>query len=343
MKLYTIKGDDNALVFDSKELAIRHAVRIGKSTRHIKNTRSRSFNSIQLGSLLENTLHYWNNQSGLQQALLSALEQKSKDLRFSMIAQRLNQGDSIGDAMWAFLPSHLKPMLATLKQSSGEEPKIAVIKAVVNMLNREQELSQHLTKNLNYPFLIIQSALVMACINALFNNRDLFFTLCLWLCVSAIQLVIFYLVKSGYIARWLTQNIKGFRYENTLSIIVEMTKTGVPLHRILKGMCLHSHQHDILALYQSVLLLDSGSKVSEALPQQWFPKAKHYKLCSIDDTSDLLSPLIQAREDWATSNQYHINLLCKIIPLLGIVIAALFVTYTLLELYLPIMELNQLV
>lgn len=341
MHKYLLEADGRHLVFNTKEQALKQAILQQRSIKGIKSIQLKTFTTDELNDLFKTTLHHLDNQHSLQSAILLALNKRLHDDRNVVISAEIRNGNSIGKALWPFVPNYLKSMLANLKQPNGEEPKVAVIKSTSERLSQEQALSSHFVKHLGYPILISQSALVMATINAFLNDSNVMLNGLLWAAISALQTLLSIFIKKGSLARYLIKHVGGFRYQNTLGTVIALIESGESIQYALKVLCKYAHPRDKNALYTAMLKLEAGYHVQDCLPQQWFKRQQASSQLSIKNTSDILTPLNQAKDAWTVANRGHVNLLCKMIPIFGIVIAALFVAYTLVQLYLPLMDINR--
>ncbi|RDL46093.1 hypothetical protein DN730_03380 [Marinomonas piezotolerans] len=332
-------GEDEFHIFDNNRSAYQHAVVYRHSFKSIKAHKLTPYRPKEFYELLQNTLHHCDNQHSLQSALLQALGLREKDQRAKIILSQLQNGTSFGQALIPFTPPQLKALFATLRQSTSEGPKIAILKSAAQLLERELALSQQISKSLTYPFLIMQSALLMAFMNAVFNQLHIVNIAILWSSVTILQVATLYFTLKGTISQLITKHITGIRIGSVLTLTLSMLESGESLQNTIELLKNHAHIKDRHSLYKAHLLLKSGYAPENCIPQQWFTSSGE-KTINLKQTADIVTPLIKARDDWQRRNQQQINLICKAIPILGIVLSSIFVAYTLIQLYLPLLELS---
>lgn len=285
------------------------------------------------------------NGHNLQGALLaqeSAHFNAASQKQILAIKSILEHGESVSNAITIFLPNSIRPLASSIPLDGPEESKLAAVRVAHELLSNQIKLSQTLLKSLTYPTTIIHSALLLAALNKILTHQNMFQFGLLWAFIVLITVALYAWIGLGHAYPFLCKNIPSFRTYNVLTMLLAMLKSGEPLQRALLSLCKSTYRCDKESLYKSFLLLHSGATVKDALPCHWFSKTNHLQLDQVEITGDLCTPLEHTAKGWYLKNETILKRISKAFPILGIVIAAIFVTNTLMSLYAPLMDVNAL-
>ncbi|SBS31242.1 Bacterial type II secretion system protein F domain protein [Marinomonas aquimarina] len=344
MKWFQIQ-EQRILPFANKLDAYRYAIERNLSVKLIKPISLRPMTTRACLTLFTHILHHVNTGHSLQSALMQQNHlQYGAELRRHVLAIQslLSEGHHVAKALTVFLPQNIKHLAGSIPVEGTEEAKIAALRVAHSILQSQQALTNKLLKSLTYPHLVIQSSLLLAMVNAVLSKQSIIMLGITWGLISLLQLAISVWVYRGHAYPALSRLLVSFRSNNSLLILVALLQSGDPLQGAIEKLLENSSKQDKLALHRCLLLLQAGTPVPQALPKHWFNQQIQTQLEQVYATGDLVTPLTMAAQSWDEINQRILNLVSKAFPILGIVIAALFVTQTLMALYAPLMEVNTL-
>lgn len=331
------------LPFQHKSEAYEFAVVNQTSPKAIKEINLRPFKPLTCLQWLNQVIRLCENGHNLQSALMTQEHTNfNATSQYQIIAIRslLHQGESVSVVLSFFLPKSIRLIAAHIPKEGTEESKLAALIVSREVLTNQIQLSQQLLKSLNYPAAIIQAALILAVVNKLLTHESIIQISTVWTGITCITLVFYYWVGFGYAYPFLCKHIASFRKYNTLSMLLALLKSGEPLQNAISRLCSGSAGKDQLLLYKCMLLLRSGAAADEALPNCWFMKTDLLQLKQLASSGDLYTPIEKAIRYWKDRNESILKRLSQAFPILGIVIAAVFVTHTLVALYAPLMDVN---
>lgn len=331
------------LPFSCKSDAFRYAIERQISVKHIKPVRMGRLPPNACLKLFEHILHNLNSGHSLQSALMKQNHlQYNADLRQHVLAIQslLAEGDQIAHVLTIFMPHNIMQLAGSIPLDGTEESKVAGLEIARDILRSQQTLSHKLLKSLLYPCLVIQASLLLALMNGLLTKQPLFTLGSLWCLISLLQIVFSIWIYRGHAYPALCRLLRGFRTYNSLMLLIALLQSGETLQGAVQKLLQTSHNQDRLHLYRCYLLLQAGKPIQHALPAYWFNQQLKTQLEQIHMTGDLVTPLTIAANTWHNTNQRILNLVSKAFPILGIVVAAVFVTQTLMALYAPLMDAN---
>lgn len=333
------------LSFPNTTSAYRYALEHGTALKQLKPIKLAALSPRSCLKLFEQILHNLDTGHSLQSALM-----KQNHLQFGSDLQRhvlaiqcmLAEGQHVARALTIFMPNNIKHLAGCIPLDGTEESKIAALNVAKNILHSQQTLSNKLLKSLVYPFLVIQSSLLLAFMNALLTKQPLLMLATTWLFICLLQISLAIWIHCGHAYPTMCRTLRSLRIYNTLMILVALLQSGEPLQNAVKKLIPTSHKQDKFHLYKCYLLLQAGRPVQHALPSHWFEEQVKTQLEQIHMTGDLITPLTIAASTWQENNERILSLISKAFPILGIVVAAIFVTQTLMALYAPLMDANAL-
>lgn len=342
MKWYQLTPN-KILPFANKAEAYRYALERHIALQHIKPTKLTALSTQSYLKFLEALQLHLNTGHSLQSALTKQNPyQYSNELRYHVLAMQslLEEGQHIATVLTLFMPSNIKHLSNCIPFDGPEETKIAAIQLTQTILESQQKLTNTLLKSLSYPFLVIQSSILLACMNALLTKQSILMPMSTWVVVSLFQLALYLWIDKGHAYPTLCASIRSFRTYNLLMILVALLDSGETLQEAIRKLLQGSSSQDKLSLQKCFLLLNGGTPIHQALPESWFDKQLKTQLDHVAMTGDLKTPLSNSANYWQDRNQRILNRFSKAFPILGIVVSAVFVTQTLMALYAPIMDVN---
>ena len=209
---------------------------------------------------------------------------------------------------------------------------------ILDALKEQNQLTAQLKKCLVYPFAVIQSSMILAAFNSLLNKTNSTQILIIWLLVCLGQISLFLWINNGKAYVQLCNLLPSFRIRRTLMLLTACIKSGQPLHSAIRTLMESSSgklKDELTFMYFRLL---SGRETTDCLPKGWIPKQFTLSMSQITTTGDVITPLVQTVEFWKDYNFKRISWLSKAFPIVGIMIASIFVTQTLITLYAPLME-----
>lgn len=333
------------LPFQYKSEAYEFSVVNQTSTKAIREINLRPFKPSSCLHWLNQVIRLCENGHSLQSALMTQEQSHfnaTSQQQIIAIRSLLQQGESVSIALSFFLPKSIQLIAAHIPNEGTEESKLAALIVSREILTNQILLSQKLLKSLNYPAAIIQAALILAVVNKLLTHDSITQISTVWAGITCTTLVLYYWIGFGYAYPFLCKHIASFRKYNTLTMLLALLKSGEPLQNAISKLCSGSFGKDQLQLYRCMLLLRSGAAAEEALPSCWFMKTDLLQLKQLASSGDLYTPIEKAIRSWKDRNESILKHLSQAFPILGIVIAAIFVTHTLIALYAPLMDVNTL-
>ena len=336
-------NDRLILEFSSHHLACRHACLHGFTLTSINKVKIRPFEPKQGLHYCNQILSLCQNGHSLQSALLNlqANHFQKKD-QFAVIAiqSQLAQGQSIAESLTRFLPSNLASLGHSIRQDGTEENKLSSINVLREALYEQVTLSGQLVKCLTYPYLIIQSSFLLGLISNLLNNSNSLLLMVYWLIVGLMQYLLFCYINKGHLYTMLCSILHSFQVRRTLMLLSALLKSGQTLQNSIHILMHTTSKKSRLQLIEIHLKLLSGKKVCECLPLQWLSANSQAAFKELDKTGDIITPLEQSIDYWQTYNDTRLRWLSKAFPIVGILVASLFVTKTMIALYAPFLESN---
>lgn len=331
------------LPFPNKLHAYRYAIEREISVKHIRRIKINPLSPHACLKLFEQVLHHLKTGHSLQSALMKQNHlQFGSDLKLHVLAIQclLAEGNHVASVLTLFMPLNIKSLAGSIPLEGTEESKVAALNIAKDILQTQQSLSSKLLKSLTYPFLVIQSSLILALMNGVLTKQSLLSLAVIWLLISLLQLSIGIWIHRGYAYPVICQLLRSFRTYNTLMMLIALLQSGDTLQHAVQKLLSTNSKQDKLHLHRCYLLLQAGRPIQQALPAYWFNQQIKTQLEQIHMTGDLVTPLTIAANTWHESNERILGLVSKAFPILGIVIAAVFVTQTLMALYAPLMDIN---
>lgn len=340
MKWYAYQ-DKLILPFKTDQQAILYACRNEYRINHFKPIRLPPMTPEMCQNYFKQVLNHCRNGHSLQDAFLNQNNFQLRDTASpyaTAITSQLSHGYHITQAITELLPHSVKSLGKSIPLDNTEESKVAGVKVIYEALEEQTTLSSQLVKCLIYPFLVIQSALTLLILSSALQQTQLLASLGAWAVVTCLQIGAFIWIKNGHAYQLLCRYIPSFRKRRTLLLVHALISSGQPLQTAINTLINTSQGEDRNTLISIHFKLISGNTVDSSLPLDWFPKHQRMGIRHLAKTGDLNTPLKEAIEFWKQINQKYLNLLSKAFPIIGIVVASLFVTKTLITLYSPLME-----
>lgn len=333
------------LPYPNKTQAFHYAIQRQIPVKSIKVIKLAALSPRTCLKLFEHILHHLNSGHSLQSALMQQNHlQFGRDLTLHVLAIQslLAEGHSVASVLTLFMPHNIKQLAGSIPLDGTEETKVAALSIAKDILQSQQTLSHKLLKSLSYPFLVIQSSLLLAFMNELMTKQPTLLLSGTWLLISVLQICLAIWIHRGHAYPAICRLLRSFRIYNTLMILVALLQSGDTLQNAIQKLIPTGPKQDKLYLYKCSLLLQAGQPIQHALPSYWFDQQIKTQLEQVQMTGDLVTPLTIAANTWQERNERILSLVSKAFPILGIVIAAIFVTQTLMALYAPLMDANAL-
>lgn len=330
------------LPFATAASAYQYAIEQSLAIHKVQKLRFQHCSANEFSQLLEQVIHYCQQGHSLQSALLQQPQHGFKGnslIALTAIQTLLARGYGVAETLSYIAPVRLHALINLIPEKGTEESKLLALEIIQQALVEEQTLSTQLTKSLLYPFAVIQSALALAIANAWLTHSAYQTLVAIWLIISVLQSSTYLLLKRGYAYPLVTHYCQSFRIQNLLCLLEALLRCGDPLQIALKKLNTN-HPAERLSIYKAILKLQNGHSVEMSLPAHWFIGASKPLLACTPQTGDINSALSSATQEWKERSQKALGLMSKLAPIVGMMIAAVFVGYALLTLYAPLMEAN---
>lgn len=341
MEWYKI-DQKNILPFPSKTQALLFCLSNDVKYNDIQRIRIRRMSSKISCLLIQQILHLCEQGHSLQSAILSptrlALDKKISNY-YWILQSQLNMGMSLADAFSLILPNKHYDLAAIIPEYGAEETKVNALKVMLSIFTDQNTLIYKVVTSCMYPFLIIQLALIINLVQLWLLKGEVGYSIMVtWLMTSIAQIAFIISVLNGSLYQLLKQCSKSMRYSNYLILLTTLIETGESLHAAIFKLIPGTARRDQIAMHRCYLLLMSGKSSYEALPKKWFQDTSLLQIQQVEVTGDLITPLTQAKKEHRQNCERIYGLITKVIPVFGIVCASVYVAFTLVELYRPLLE-----
>ena len=339
-------SDSLILPFHYQSEAYHYALTHQLPITGVRKLRIKRCSISQFLALIEQILHYTEQGHSLQSALLTQqthrLSSRAQQAMRIVVCQ-LAQGVGIGAALALVVPDKAATLVALIPEHGTEESKIAALNITRQALHQQSQLSQRLIKCLTYPYTLIQSAMGLALVNVLLTDGSPLAMCFLWSCLTLLQGGFYVWVKVGSAYPFIVRHCKSFRIHSVLTLLIALLNSGEPLQRALQTLLNDTNNKERPNILRALLMLQRGANAGTALPSHWFLDFSASLLNNADQTGELTLALNVAADEWQARNQTLLTLITKLSPIIGMLIASIFVAYTLLKLYAPLMETSNVV
>lgn len=207
-----------------------------------------------------------------------------------------------------------------------------------------KEWTTRFYRALIYPFFVIQMALIIWLVNSVIqqNTVDLpVLEMSYYTSITLLQVGVLLLLKSGLAIKLIENCSISFRLSKTFSLLTASVSVGNSLQKTLTTLPSHfshtSTQQELLMVYYKLRL---GRDYSKSFPATWFPKESLLALKASCHSGDINRALVTASKLHNTNWQKQLSIIEKVCPIVALLIAAIFVSRTLVALYNPLLDLS---
>ncbi|GAB3475289.1 type II secretion system F family protein [Marinomonas epiphytica] len=288
--------------------------------------------------------------SGLQlnEAILhlaDACPNKKLALICRAISCELSRGEDFNQALTTLATINTQPFCQLISQSGTRETYLKSLSCTIDQLTDLIGWSQNLLKSLTYPFCIIQIAWLLSLLNdAFFSNSPLamqetLIKVASYILISLIQAYVMINIHKGEACHWLEAYSREFRLAKLFILMTSHKKMGQTLQSTLESMPSYFQHRQIrqevmLAYYK----LRLGHDYTLSFSQDWFPGHASIALETASKDGNIDRALFLALQEHQKKWQQQLQLIEKLLPVICLIIASIFVIRVLLSLYQPLMD-----
>lgn len=313
----------------------------------IKRVRLKRLNSKHLASFLSEL------QKGLEaglklQEVLTYLSQNHKMSNVALISQAINDEISVGTPFNVCFKTLVEPSLHgycdLFIQNSTSEQLLENLTILNEQITQLRSWVKRLQKSLIYPYFVIQLSLIIWLASLILNAQEadqLHTNLSIYFSITGLQLVIFYLLESSFIINFTEKYYRAFRLNKLFSLLKASLSTGIHLQNALtllpKNFSNSALKDELLLTYYHLRL---GDSYLVSFPTYWFPKESLLALEASCHSGDIIRAIDSATRIHHARWQTSLALIERSCPIIGLMIAGIFVSKTLLSIYLPLINIG---
>ncbi|MCV2402892.1 type II secretion system F family protein [Marinomonas sp. C2222] len=263
----------------------------------------------------------------------------------SAIVSELEKGRPLNTTLMKLVEPPVQAYCKLVNTNSTKEACLSSLEISIKQLRTLLDWSQRLLKSLLYPFFLIQLAIIILMINFLVTYSltehliNFIFIIFLYALCSLTQLALILSFQRGDACHWLERYSSSFRLNKFFSLLNTIRNTGCTLQEgvwiAAQHFTYHRFKLETLTVYYKLRL---GNSYIKSFPQHWFPKSSSLALHSTQYDGDIERALTLAKIEHEKSWNIKIQRLERILPALCLLIAAGFVTHTIIKLYLPLLK-----
>ena len=307
----------------------------------------KTLNSKQLETFLLEVLK--GLEAGLKlQEVLTYISLRTSQSHIAMAAQAIRDEISMGTPFNHCFKTLVDPALSGycdlfLQKSTAEQLRehLAILYEQIHQL---RHWTDRLQKSFIYPFFVIQFALIIWLLSQFLNQEKLNLLhseLAIYVIVTLSQCLLIYFFKSNTAIKLIETYLHAFRLNKLFNLLNASLKTGTHLQSALTMLPTNFNhkgiKQELLLVYYHLRL---GESYLISFPTYWFPKESLLALEASCHSGDILRAIDTAshihKENWLKT----LGLIEKLCPLGALLIAGIFVTKTLISIYLPLINMG---
>ena len=313
----------------------------------IKKVRLKPLNSKLLVSFLSELLK--GLEAGLKlQEVLTYLSKNHKKSNIALISHAISDEISMGTPFNVCFKSLVEPSLHgycdLFIQNSTSEQLLENLNILHEQIAQLRSWIKRLQKSLIYPYFVIQLSLIIWLASLILNTQEsdqLQTNLGIYFSITVSQLITFYLLESSLMINFTEKNYQAFRLNKLFSLLKASLSTGNHLQNALtllpKNFSHPKLKDELLLTYYHLRL---GDSYLVSFPTYWFPKESLLALEASCHSGDIIRAIDSATHIHHERWQASLTLVERLCPIVGLMIAGIFVSKTLLTIYLPLINIG---
>ncbi|KJZ12888.1 hypothetical protein TW85_14125 [Marinomonas sp. S3726] len=313
----------------------------------IKEIKIKPLDSKQLISFLSELLK--GLEAGLKlQEVLTYLSHNHKKTKVSLVAHAINDEISMGvpfnTCFKALVEVSLHGYCDLFIQNSTSEQLIQNLSLLHEQIAQLRSWIKRLQKSLIYPYFVIQLSLIIWLASSFLNAVELISLLpsiSLYVSITCTQFIVFLLFQSSLMINLTENYYQAFRLNKLFSLLKASLSTGNHLQNALtllpKNFSNPKLKDELLLTYYHLRL---GDSYLESFPTYWFPKESLLALEASCHSGDIIRAIESATHIHHQRWQASLAIVEKLCPIIGLIIAAIFVSKTLTSIYLPLINIG---
>lgn len=304
-------------------------------------------NSKQLEKFLLEILKGLEAGLKLQDVLTYISHHESKS-NMALIARAIKDEISMGEDFNTCFKQLVEPSLQgycdLFIQKSTSEQLFSHLSILYEQISQLRAWVIRLQKSLFYPFIVIQLSLFIWLMNQVLstqNTSDMQKSILIYLSISLTQLFILYLFQSSLILGLIEKCFCAFRLNKLFNLLNASLKAGNHLQGALILLPTNFNhkqiKQELLLVYYHLRL---GDTYLISFPTYWFPKESLLALKASCQSGDIIRAIETASHIHKQRWQKRLKLIETLCPLIGLCIAGIFVSQTLISIYLPLLNID---
>jgi len=314
---------------------------------NIKEIRLKPLNSKQLEKFLLEVLK--GLEAGLKlQDVLTYISHHESRSNMALIARaikdEISMGEEFNTCFKQLVETSLQGYCDLFIQKSTSEQLLSHLSILYEQISQLRLWVMRLQKSLIYPFFVIKLSLIIWLTSQAFSktiNLDIQNSALIYLAISLSQLLIFYLFQSSLILGLIENCFCAFRLNKLFNLLNASLKAGNHLQGALTLLPTNFNhkqiKQELLLVYYHLRL---GDTYLTSFPTYWFPKESLLALKASCQSGDILRAIETASHIHKQRWQKRLNFIEKLCPLIGLGIAGIFVSKTLISIYLPLLNIE---
>jgi protein transport protein HofC/type IV pilus assembly protein PilC len=313
----------------------------------IKEIRLKPLNSKQLERFLLEILKGLEAGLKLQDVLTYISHHESKSnmaLIAKAIKDEISMGEDFNTCFKQLVETSLQGYCDLFIQKSTAEQLFNHLSILYEQISQLRRWVIRLQKSLIYPFFVIQLSLIVWLTSQEFNQTtriDIQDNALIYLVISLAQLLILYLCQSSLILALVETYFCAFRLNKLFNLLNASLKAGNHLQGALILLPTNFNhkqiKQELLLVYYHLRL---GDTYLTSFPTYWFPRESLLALKASCQSGDIVRAIDTASHIHKQRWQKKLKLIETLCPLLGLFIAGIFVSKTLMGIYLPLLNIG---
>jgi len=313
----------------------------------IKEIKLKPLNSKQLEKFLLEVLKGLEAGLKLQDVLTYISHHESKNnmaLIARAIKDEISMGEEFNTCFKQLVESSLQGYCDLFICKSTSEQLLSHLSILYEQISQLRLWVIRLQKSLIYPFFVIQLSLIIWLTSQAFtktNNLDIQNSALIYFTISLTQILIFYLFQSSLILGLVETFFCAFRLNKLFNLLNASLKAGNHLQAALTLLPTNFNhkqiKQELLLVYYHLRL---GDTYLTSFPTYWFPKESLLALKASCQSGDIIRAIETASHIHKQRWQKRLNFIEKLCPLIGLAIAGIFVSKTLISIYLPLLNIG---
>lgn len=289
---------------------------------------------LEAGLTLQDVLGYIGNQG--QKSNLALVAQGIKG--------ELSNGTHFNQCFKQLIDKSLIGYCDLFLEQSTAEQLLSHLSILYSQIYQLRSWIKRIQKSLVYPFFVVQFSLLIWLTSQLFDVKstfEQFEVTFIYTMITLVQLGILFFLQSGLAIALIERYLSAFRLNKLFNLLNASLSTGNHLQNALMVLPTNFNnkqiKQELLLVYYHLRL---GDSYLESFPSYWFPKESLLALEASCHTGNILRAIESAAHIHKQRWQRTLKLIETICPLIGLIVAGIFVTKALISIYLPLLNMN---